>query len=142
MWYLIKTPCWNAPYWLEDFNKDFWRNANGGLTPKHEDDIIYETSEAEYEDLDHKKTGLFVKRSDTGFLDPEGNWYPCHFHKHRLYAELILKATFDDLKKRGWVYVAGINASARLGWYCEMPLTSEQQAWLSNHGHEVTTGRL
>lgn len=138
MWYLVRIPKWDAPYWLQNHSKTFWMNINGGLTPKHEDDVIYEVVIGEYEDLDHKKTGLFLDCSDSGWLDPEGVWYPCRYHEHDVYAELIIKQSLRTLICRGWVRVW----SNKIGYSNSLPLTSAQQIWLSEHGHDVCEGRL
>jgi hypothetical protein len=132
MWYLVKIPCWNAPYWVKS-SKTYWLNVNEGRTPKSEKDVIFETAEGDYSDLDHTKTGLVVKHSDAGWLSPDGRWFPCRFHEHRLYATLILKMEYTDLKDRGWVSVEG----KRLGWFCEKLLMEAQRAWLIKKGYEV-----
>ncbi len=132
MWYLIKTRHWRAPYWLKSLNDQYWGNINGGRTPKCEDDIIYETAKGKYVDLDHTKTGLYVKRSEAGLLSPQGRWFPCPFHKHTDYANLILRMSREDLRSRGWVHV-----STKQDWFCSQLLTEVQREWLVNHDHKV-----
>lgn len=40
---------------------------------------------------------------DSGWLSPEGKFYPCLYAKHADYADLILGATGDELEGKGWV---------------------------------------
>ena len=103
---------------MEDLSK-WWLNINGGRTPKSQEDEVLEQMEAEYEDLDHKKTGLFLEESSTGWLGPSGDWHPCESTHHDNYAELILKSTTKMLDRSGWVRIYGMK-----DWICNRRLTA------------------
>ena len=136
-WYLVQVHGWSKPYWMEEGDaygdEEYWRNRNGGRTPKSPEDKVFESVEAEYEDLDHKKTGLFLEESSTGWLGRSGDWHPCEFTHHDNYAELVLRSTTKLLNATGWVRVYGVK-----DWHCDRRLTAEQRNWLLRYGYEVT----
>lgn len=131
-WYLVQIKGWSAPWWMSYGNEDYWLNVNGGRTPKAPDDKVFEQVEADYDDLDHKKTGLFVEESVSGWLDRSGRWYPCDYTYHDNYAERILKDTTKRLEAAGWARVRGLD-----DFHCEIRLSAEQRNWLLHHGHKV-----
>jgi hypothetical protein len=132
-WYLVQVLRWDKPYWLSDYNEHYWSNISGGKIPKSEGDKIFETAVAEYEDLDHTKTGLVKKESNVGWLSRSGVWHPCDSLEHDIYAYYILKKTISELEETGWVRVGYI------GWSMnhKRRLSAEQRNWLCYHGHIV-----
>jgi len=135
-WYLVQIQGWSKPYWMEDgglcWGEEYWLNINGGRTPKGPEDKVFEQVEAEYEDLDHKKTGLFLEESAAGWLDRRGGWHPCESTHHDNYAELILKNTTKQLDAAGWTRIYGVN-----DFVCQIRLSAEQRNWLLHYGYKV-----
>jgi len=117
---------------MEDYNEEYWLNCNGGRTPKEPEDKVFEQVEADYDDLDHKKTGLFLEKSEAGWLSRSAIWYPCDYTCHDNYAERILKDTTKRLEAAGWARVRGLS-----DWHCERRLSADQRNWLLNQGHKV-----
>lgn len=132
-WYLVQIPQWNKPWWLYSYNEDFWGNITGGRTPKSVKDKIFDAIVAEYEDLDHTKTGLVKKESKAGWLSRFGVWHPCDSMDHDNYAYYILKKTVGLLEKTGWVRVWYTNWTTGCRWH----LSAEQRNWLLYNGHTV-----
>jgi len=131
VWYLVQISCWDDPYWVND-GGGWWINSAGGRIPKGKDDKIFEIAYGEYEDLDHTKTGLKVKESKSGWLDREGQYYPCRYYEHDIYACLILRKTVRELERLGWVRINGKN-----NWHSEKRLNQTQLNWLYEHGYKV-----
>jgi len=130
-WHLVQIRCWDAPYWLKS-EGDYWHNTCGGRTPKSADDQVFETVDGDYEDLDHLKTGLMVKKSTSGWLDREARFHPCRFYEHDLYVRLILKREVAELERAGWVRVHGKGA-----WGCLKQPSTEQLNWLNFRGYDL-----
>jgi hypothetical protein len=130
VWKLVKIPCWNAPYWMND-GGEYWLNIAGGRTPKSEGDKVSKTAYGEYMDLDHKLTGLAVKESAAGWLSRTGRFFPCRSMEHEEYASLILHSDGMKLEERGWVRIYH-----RKDWHCAKDLSEEQEHWMSEHSFD------
>ncbi len=131
-WFLVQIRGWSAPYWMEEWDEEYWRNINGGRTPRSPEDKVFENMDADYEDLDHTKTGLFLETSDAGWLDRRGVWHPCGSTHHDNYAELVLRSTTKLLNATGWVRVYGVK-----DWHCDRRLSADQRNWLLHHSYKV-----
>lgn len=67
------------------------------------DDIIVEADG--FENLDWFSF-LIRPEEKTGWLAPDGTWYPCSFRAHAEVAEYVLKADTEyDLEKRGYIKI-------------------------------------
>ena len=62
-------------------------------------------------------------KSLSGWLSPDGEWFPCAYHKHDTYASYVLGARHDA----AWLRV---NTE---GWALGQPSTDAQAAWLLDH---------
>lgn len=132
-WCLIKPDFWDAPSWVED-GGDRWINLAGGYFHKSDGvEILESLLTDEYRQLDWKKTGIYKTSGTAGWLDPGGKMHYCDTNEHRLYADLILNATEDELMERGWCRVRGKNTD--FDFYCAETLTAEQWNFLQVNGY-------
>jgi len=128
-----------------------WVNLSGGeWFPRHTDTVLQTQRAAKFQNLDWRGTYINQTDSDTGWLSPEGTFYPCRRENHDLYAYFILRMEPEDLNRENWVSVKpsffgtdtwrnsrvfpyGENCDVELG----KPLTQPQREWLIAHGHVV-----
>jgi hypothetical protein len=143
-WCLVQPPYWNRPSWVEDTGDDYWHNLAGGRCPKGEDDkILGRRTVASYRDLDWREA-YHVEGSDSGWLSPAAEFYPCESRVHDAYADLVLHSTPDALDKLNWIRVynaPGMNTSWTAGndWICVAHHPTEAQVrWLEDRGHTLT----
>lgn len=140
---LLKISSWNHPHWMED-DGSWYRNEMGGGFPKDKSGAkVFETvTDREYENLDHKKTGLFLGvKPDTmdGWCAPDGTFHGCGYWAHDAYADLILKHTTKDLESTGWArcHSHGSDGKAFFALGRDMRITPEQRNTLSKRGFVV-----
>jgi len=111
--------------------------------------ILQSVEANKFEDLDWHGTIIDATDGDpgTGWLSPDGVFYPCRYENHEDYARFILKQDRGDLDREGWVTV-GHSPLSRFTWknawsfsYGELkvgkPLTLYQKEWLGSHGHVI-----
>jgi len=140
--FLLKTKWWGAPFWVEDRGR-YWVNYAGGLVPKHKDDKVLDTCEAEdLQKLDWTRTGMLKNyQTSCGWLSPGGEWYGCDSRDHSIVARWIIKAEEKELEAAGWIRVWNLD-----DWTCtQRGITEIQRSWLVHHGHKVNEtewGRL
>ncbi len=130
-WKLVKIPCWGAPYWMNDIG-DYWLNQNGGRTPKSEGDVVSGVGFGQFSDLDHKKTGLALIKSDAGWLSRCGRFYPCRNVEHENYADLIFHSSGRSMEKKGWVRIY-----SKREWIATKRLSPDQFRWLHEGGYDT-----
>src|ERR1035438_8800581 len=98
-WVLIQPSYWDRPSWVEDLGDDYWHNLAGGRCPKGKNDKVLERKMvASYRDLDWRDA-YHVEGSDSGWLSPTAEFYPCESRAHDTYADLVLHSTPDALDK-------------------------------------------
>lgn len=137
-WCLVQTPYNSEPWWVEDKGDDqYWHNIAGGYCPRSPKDKVLArvSGEIDYDDLDHKQTGLFHKRgTNAGWLKPDGKFLPCDGQAHDRYAQLILRTTVEKLEKEGY---ARVYSDRPEDWICIGGLTDKQAVWLKKHDRRV-----
>lgn len=137
-YYLVKQWIAQNTYhtsWFQSIASGFWKNYNGGESPKDEDDIVLEACDVDYiEDLDWLKTDLSKPQSNCGWLSPIGVYHGCSSTDHYIYADLVLHYTQDELYNLGWAKVM-----AYVTYFDESPLvcpmtflTEKQVKWAIN----------
>ena len=108
----------------------------GGRMPAEPD--LYEEIRTEmaygFDLLDWHGTYLEVQDSESGWLDRNGQFYPCDSRSHDIYAELVLRKTVADLERLGWVRVCHPDEWMMIGRW---RLSPEQARWLDRQGHDV-----
>ena len=101
---LLETP--DGGNWVRDLDKKYWQNIAGGRTRKKKTDVIRKTVTADWNDLDWNGTYLTAETdSDIGWIAPNGNWHPCGYGGHEIYADFVLRSSRRELEKAGWVKV-------------------------------------
>jgi len=139
--YLVKTRCWDKPWWVEK-EGNYWINYMGGRTPISKDDEVMDTKVQEkIEDLDWSITGMIEDQTRCGWLDPEGRFYGCAHMAHRIVARWVFHKGEKQLEQEGWIRVLRKN-----DWISARDrITEAQRSWLIAHGHDVNEeewGRL
>lgn len=134
---LVKIPCWDGPWWVEDKGDNYWYNYAGGRTPKGTKDIIYErvTTTGDFESLDWSKTNMIDNSKESGWLSPKGDFYGCDYMEHDRVASLYFHSSSDALMRFGWMRIA-----SKSNWYCYRETTEDQLRWLTEKRYE--TNRL
>lgn len=136
-WCLVQTSYHSTPWWLEDKGDEHWHNVAGGYCPRSESDKVLArvSGELDYDELDHKQTGLFHKSgTNAGWLTPDGKFYPCSGEAHDQYARLILHTTVEKLEKEGY---ARVYSDRPEDWICIGGATDKQAVWLKKHDRTV-----
>lgn len=123
-------------YWWEDGGA-FWINSAGGRCHKSKNDVILQTVQSAFEDLDWTITSYVEPDSKTGWLSPDGKYWGCSTQNHRSVADLVLKSSSEKLLDQGWVKVNGINApgGAFCDFFNEKPLNDIQRKFLIDNGY-------
>lgn len=131
---LVKIPCWDGPWWVEDKGDSYWHNYSGGRTPKGPKDEVYErvTTTGDFESLDWSKTNMIDNKKESGWLSPNGDFYGCDYMEHDRVATLYFHSSPDALMKLGWMRIAG-----RDSWWKEREVTPQQEFWLYSNSYET-----
>lgn len=129
-WKLVKIPRWTTPYWVNDLG-DYWLNG-GARLPKSEGDVVSDIGFGQFRDLDHRKTGLAMVKSDAGWLSRAGRFYPCRNVDHENYASLIFHSSGRSMEKKGWVRIY-----SKREWIATKRLSSDQFDWLHDRGYDT-----
>lgn len=66
-----------------------------------DDDFIVEAES--FEKLQWKQTDLLDETKATGWLSPNGDWYPCANDNLRAFAKYIVKMGARTLQSKGWI---------------------------------------
>ncbi len=89
---------------------------------------------------DRKKQSSYVEEGESGWLNPQGEFYSCNYAGHGALATNVLQKTWAELENAGWCHVDEAGApgkySFRMG-STEQKLTPAQEAWLQAHGHDL-----
>ncbi len=88
------------------------------------------------------KQSAYLPGGESGWLDREGNYYPCQYHGHSDLAETVLFSSYAALEKAGWVHV---DEKGRKGSYTfrvngstnQEAMTPAQLEWLEKNGHDL-----
>lgn len=137
---LIDTGC--GPYWWK-IEGDRFINQRGGHTYTEFHEIIESCEADSWSDLDWTKTILANKEPDlkTGWLSPEGEFFPCSPRDHDDTAIFLIKKSVGDCESEGWIRIV-------LGdWRNKEPeqllyvhrtgkQTRKQVRWLRDHGYD------
>lgn len=92
--------------------------------------------------MDYDLIGLdipnYLKSENTGWLNSNGDFYPCDYTEHLELAYELFK-TYDTemLAKQGIVHVFWNTVENRTDYYAAIPLTDAQINWLELHNIEI-----
>lgn len=85
----------------------YYTNIYGSMYPQSQIeslDIIRIQIANSFDDLDY--SFLIIPNIDSGFLAPNGKWYPCDFTGHHMLARYYLKSDEESLVKHGWFRIS------------------------------------
>lgn len=114
---------------------DKLENPYGGYHYYHprEDDEIVEAND--FDELDW--TGcLLDERQTTGWIAPDGTWYPCSPRDHRAVARWVLKSTEESLENRGYIKVFFCSFDGKEDFYGCRRFTEKQKNKLMELGYK------
>jgi hypothetical protein len=92
--------------------------------------------------MNYDLTGVYIpnylKSEDTGWLNPNGDFYQCDYTWH-LDTAYKLFGTYDTemLAKQGVVHVFWNTIKNYIDYYAAIPLTEAQINWLESHNIEI-----
>lgn len=80
----------------------------------------------------------YLKSENTGWLSPNGDFYPCDYMEHSDTA-YELYGTYDTelLAKNGIAHVFWNPIKNHIDYFIEVPLTEAQIKWLKLHNIEI-----
>jgi len=127
-WFLIKFSL-TGIWWVADKGDEYWYWRGGpSKCPKSKTDKILDiTFAVEYQDLDHTRTSIMKPDSDTGWIDLQGNWYPCEYTGHDDYSFYVLKRNSIDIEEEGWIKVWGKSSPYGTEWTCRANRLTKRQ---------------
>ena len=92
--------------------------------------------------MDCDLTGFYIpnelKNENTGWLNPDGDFYPCDYMEH-LDTAYKLFGTYDTelLAKNGVAHIFWSPIKNNTDYYIAIPLTDAQINWLELHNIEI-----
>lgn len=127
--------------WMHD-DGDMWSGESGWRIPKHRDDVVHDTAHAsDFLSLDWKRTSYYVENGKSGWLNPNGEFWGCNYAGHGNLAHYVIRKTYLDLERDGWVHVDEEGKPRKYTWRMVGPAgrepTSAQEAWLAANGHDL-----
>lgn len=134
--YLVQN-YWNTKSWYKD-EDNLWRGESAySFQQKESSDKILEVVIAKsFSDLDWKKSSFYVEKGKSGWLNPEGIFYGCHFCGHSALAQYVIRKPYHEIEQP-WVHVDSEGGKGKSTFRNLGPLTPAQEKWLEQNGHDL-----
>lgn len=132
-------------YWFKDIgDANLLENEYGGrYFRKATDKVLAHVSATSFDTLDWKRTSYYIEDGESGWLDPDGNFWGCYYGGHASLAKHVLKMGYAEIERAGWVHVDEAGKIGRYTWRKASKggePTEAQAKWLEAHGHDLDPG--
>ena len=114
---------------------DKLENAYGGChnyNPQEDDEIVEAN---DFDELDWTGS-LLDERKTTGWIAPDGAWYPCSPRDHRIVARLVLRSSEESLENKGYIKVFYSSFDGKDDFYGCRRFTDKQKEKLLELGYK------